>query len=151
MSEKMLSDDAMPQVDTQLCFGLYSTALAINKLYRKRLGPLGITYPQYLVLMVLWQQDQLTVNGIGDCLYLDSATLTPLLKRMEALDLVTRIRSSSDERQVIISLTPSGNALRTEAAALSNAVLTAADCSVAEAKALNGQLTRLRLKLLQGI
>ena len=136
--------DRTPLLDDQLCFALYSTSLAMNKVYRKRLGPLGITYPQYLVLMVLWEQDELTVNGIGERLFLDSATLTPLLKRMEVQALINRERSASDERQVIVALTAGGKALRKKAIALADAVLCATDCTAMEVAAMTQQLARLR-------
>ncbi len=141
----------LPQIGEQLCFALYSSSLAMNKVYRKRLAPLGVTYPQYLVLMVLWQQDALTVNGIGALLFLDSATLTPLLKRMEALELVSRTRATSDERQVIVTLTAAGRALRKKAAALSESVRCAAGCTAAQAMALNRQLATLREALLANV
>src|SRR6478752_176134 len=91
-------------VDDQLCFAIYSTSLAMNKLYRKALAKLEITYPQYLVLMVLWEKDEQSVSDIGERLFLDSATLTPLLKRMETAGILTRSRLPSDERVVIVSL-----------------------------------------------
>ena len=138
----------LPQIGEQLCFALYSSSLAMNKVYRKRLAPLGVTYPQYLVLMVLWQQDGLTVSGIGEQLFLDSATLTPLLKRMEALDLVSRVRALGDERQVVISLTAAGRALRKKAAALSENVRCATGCTAEQASAFARQLTILRETLL---
>ena len=109
---------AVPQLDEQLCFALYSVSLAMNKVYRKRLRTLGLTYSQYLVMMVLWEQDSLTVSRIGDRLFLDSATLTPLLKRMEQQDLISRARATDDERQVIISLSGPGSAMRRKAAVL---------------------------------
>lgn len=84
-------------LDQQLCFALYSANLALHKLYRQLLAPLGITYPQYLVLMVLWEQDNVTVSEIGARLYLDSATLTPLLKRLDSAGLLNRYRSRKDE------------------------------------------------------
>ncbi|MEC5218899.1 DNA-binding MarR family transcriptional regulator [Actimicrobium sp. GrIS 1.19] len=136
-----------PQLDDQLCFALYSTSLAMNKVYRKHLRPLGITYPQYLVLMVLWQDDGLTVSGIGERLFLDSATLTPLLKRMEVQQLVTRQRAVGDERQVIIALTAGGQALRTRAAALSESMFCASGCTLAQIRALTEQLAALRATL----
>lgn len=138
-----------PQLDDQLCFALYSTSLAMNRVYRKRLRPLGITYSQYLVLMVLWQQDALTVTGIGERLFLDSATLTPLLKRMEVQGLISRERAASDERQVIIALTAAGKTLRKKAAALSDTVLCATDCTATQANALIRQLATLREALLK--
>jgi MarR family transcriptional regulator, organic hydroperoxide resistance regulator len=92
-------------VDQLLCFALYSTGLAMDKVYRKALAPLKLTYPQYLVMLVLWEADGLTVSELGDRLSLDSATLTPLLKRLEVSGLVTRRRAAEDERRVMISLT----------------------------------------------
>ena len=91
-----------PKLDVQLCFALYSAGLAMNKVYRKLLSQLGLTYPQYLVMLVLWERDQLTVSEIGERLFLDSATLTPLLKRLESAKLLNRLRSTEDERQVVI-------------------------------------------------
>ena len=137
-----------PLLDEQLCFSLYAASLAMNKVYRKRLRSLGITYLQYLVLMVLWQQDALTVTGIGDRLFLDSATLTPLLKRMETQQLISRTRAVNDERQVIIALMPDGSALRKKAAELNAAVSCATECSPTEVDGLNQQLIKLRGALL---
>ena len=99
-------------LDSQLCFALYSTSLAMNKVYRKLLGGLDLTYPQYLVMLVLWEGDGITVTDIGERLFLDSATLTPLLKRLEAAGLVSRTRAQADERQVIVALTRQGRELR---------------------------------------
>jgi DNA-binding MarR family transcriptional regulator len=139
----------VPQLDDQLCFALYSTSLAMTKLYRKLLRKLGLTYSQYLVMMVLWQQDELTVSDIGERLFLDSATLTPLLKRMEAQELITRQRSANDERQVIIMLTKAGNALRKQAAELPKSVLCAIECTPAEAVGMQKQLAVLRASLIK--
>lgn len=100
------------RLDNQLCFALYAATRAITKTYRERLEPLGLTYPQYLVLLVLWELDGQTVSQIGSKLMLDSGTLTPLIKRMEGMKLVTRMRGASDEREVTVSLTPEGWALR---------------------------------------
>ena len=136
-----------PRLDDQLCFALYSTSLAMMRVYRGVLPKLGLTYPQYLVMMVLWEQDQLTVSDIGEHLFLDSATLTPLLKRMEAQGLVQRNRARSDERQVIISLTDDGNALKQEAAGVMAVVFSATKCSSEEAAALRGELVDLRNSL----
>ncbi len=90
-------------LDQQLCFALYSANLAMHKVYRKLLSQMDITYPQYLVMLVLWQQDSLTVSEICERLFLDSATLTPLLKRLENAGLINRQRSRQDERQVVVS------------------------------------------------
>jgi len=134
-------------LDDQLCFSLYSTALSMNKVYRKLLRKLDLTYPQYLVMMVLWERDELTVSEIGERLFLDSATLTPLLKRMEAQGLIHRVRAASDERQVIITLTEQGRALRREAKALPLDVFCATECTVEEIGAIKRQLDLLRSKL----
>lgn len=96
------------RLSEQLCFSIYSTAHAFNRTYRSLLKDLGITYPQYLVMLVLWEQDDLTVSEIGDRLYLDSGTLTPLLKRLETVGYVTRARDAADERQVRVRLSPQG-------------------------------------------
>ena len=101
-----------PVLQEQLCFSVYSLSLAINKVYRPLLKKLDLTYSQYLVMLVLWEGDQRTVSDIGEQLFLDSATLTPLLKRLEVAELVQRVRSSQDERQVIICLTEPGRQLR---------------------------------------
>lgn len=114
------------RLDDQVCFALYSAHLAMGKLYRKLLAPLGLTYPQYLVLLVLWEGGEWTVSTLGHRLFLDSATLTPLLKRMEAQDWVDRRRNPDDERQVLLGLTEAGWALRTQAEAIPQAVLCAA-------------------------
>jgi DNA-binding MarR family transcriptional regulator len=140
-----------PRLDEQLCFTLYSTSLAMNKLYRKLLGPLDITYPQYLVLMVLWERDDMTVSEIGDRLFLDSATLTPLLKRMEVAGMVRRARATADERQVIVTLTEAGAALSEQAKALPEAVMCAASCSPEELMQMKDQLDRLRAQLAESM
>lgn len=140
---------AVPQLDGQLCFALYSTSLAMSKLYRKLLRKLGLTYSQYLVMMVLWEKNQLTVSEVGERLFLDSATLTPLLKRMEAADLLTRARAASDERQVIITLTPHGDALRHEAAKLPPSILQATKCTLDEVVGMKQQLDLLRSSLME--
>ena len=117
---------SLVRVDDQLCFALYSASLAMEKLYRTLLDELGLTYPQYLTMLVLWECDGLAVSEIGTRLYLDSATLTPLLKRLEAAGLVRRTRSAEDERSVLVTLTPSGCALRARAAGVPDHVARAA-------------------------
>ena len=140
-----------PMLDELLCFAIYSTSLAMAKVYRPLLTKLGITYPQYLVLIALWNQDQMTVSEIGGHLFLDSATLTPLLKRMEAAGLIARERSTRDERQVIVSLTEAGKTMRNEAQDLMASVLCATQCSKEEALALKDQLVALRNNLEKNI
>ena len=139
---------SVPQLDGQLCFALYSTSLAMSKIYRKLLRGLGLTYSQYLVMMVLWEKNELTVSEVGERLFLDSATLTPLLKRMEQAELLTRTRAASDERQVIIKLTPQGDALRHEAAKLPPAILQATKCTLDEVVGMKQQLDALRAGLM---
>jgi MarR family transcriptional regulator, organic hydroperoxide resistance regulator len=136
-----------PLLDEQLCFSLYSTGLAMNKVYRKLLRKLDLTYPQYLVMLVLWERDERTVSEIGARLFLDSATLTPLLKRLEAAGLVTRTRSNRDERQVVVALSPAGRALEREAGAIHDGVLCATACEPSELAAIKRQLDMLRGKL----
>ena len=131
----------------QLCFAVYSTAHAFNRFYKPMLDRLGLTYPQYLVMLVLWEQDGLPVKEIGERLFLDSGTLTPLLKRLEAAGLVKRTRSSEDERQVIVSLTAQGEALKEKARGLPLSILAASECSVAELTALKKEVELLRDKL----
>ncbi|PPU18329.1 MarR family winged helix-turn-helix transcriptional regulator [Xanthomonas arboricola] len=139
--------NALLQLDNQVCFALYSANLAMHKLYRGLLKTLDLTYPQYLVLLVLWETDGRSVSEIGERLYLDSATLTPLLKRLQAAGLVTRTRAASDERQVIIALTDTGRALRAKAGAVPEQVLCASACSLDELRQLKQQLETLRSNL----
>lgn len=136
-------------LDDQLCFALYSTGLAMNKIYRGLLRDLGLTYPQYLVMLVLWERDGLTVSEIGERLFLDSATLTPLLKRLEVAGLVRRQRAQADERQVIVSLSPDGQALKSRANAVQRGVVGATQCSADELAATRKALERLRERLLR--
>ncbi|MGK3143998.1 MarR family winged helix-turn-helix transcriptional regulator [Pantoea sp. C2G6] len=131
-------------VDQHLCFALYSANLAMNKVYRQLLSQLDITYPQYLVMLVLWQKDELTVSGIGEQLFLDSATLTPLLKRLENAGLLVRQRSRQDERQVVVTLTEAGRALRARAESIPEAVKCATACDDDALLALKLQLDGLR-------
>lgn len=142
-------NQASLQLDNQLCFALYSTSLALNKVYRKLLRRLGLTYPQYLVMMVLWERDGLSVSEIGERLFLDSATLTPLLKRLEVAGLVTRTRAVSDERQRVIALTPAGRALKKQASNVPTSVCRAAECSIAEIGLLKTRLESLRASLMK--
>nr|WP_156927191.1 MarR family transcriptional regulator [Azospirillum halopraeferens] len=131
-------------LDDQLCFAIYSAAHAMNRVYKPLLEPLGLTYPQYLVLLVLWQTDDVTVKDLGSRLFLDSGTLTPLLKRMEAAGLVTRRRDTADERLVRVTLTPDGRALRDRAGAVQQAVGCASGLDAAAMGALHRALTELR-------
>ena len=146
MVRKSGGDQAL-LLGNQLCFAVYSTAHAFNRFYKPLLDRLGLTYPQYLVMLVLWEQDGLPVKEIGERLFLDSGTLTPLLKRMETAGLVKRTRSTEDERQVIVALTAKGEALKDKARNLPLSILAASECSVAELGALKKEVEALRDKL----
>ncbi|WP_394782078.1 MarR family winged helix-turn-helix transcriptional regulator [Undibacterium sp.] len=112
MKKTPVSDIDLLALDNQFCFALYSASLAMTKTYKPILDKIGLTYPQYLVMMVLWQQDNILVKDIGESLFLDSGTLTPLLKRLEAAGILLRTRDEQDERQVRITLTPAGRQLK---------------------------------------
>ena len=137
----------MLQLDNQLCFALYSTSLAMTKVYKPLLDELGLTYPQYLALLVLWERDGLMVSELGAKLFLDSGTLTPLLKRLEASGYIARIRALDDERRVYITLTSSGRKLKIRAAKIPGCILSASHCAVPELMALTSQLQALRQRL----
>jgi len=134
-------------LDDQLCFALYAATHRIQALYRPLLEDLGLTYPQYIVLLVLWEGDDLTVSQLGDRLQLTSATLTPLLKRMEGAGLVYRHRSTVDERKVTVSLTAAGTALKSEVSPITEAVTCAASESAEDLEDLVARLTELRRQL----
>ena len=144
---RKLTPDAPLLLGNQLCFAVYSTAHAFNRFYKPLLDRLGLTYPQYLVMLVLWERDGVPVKDIGERLFLDSGTLTPLLKRLEAAQLLKRTRSTEDEREVLIALTSQGQALREKARTVPESILSASACSVAEVSALKNDLVGLRDRL----
>ncbi|WP_026416754.1 MarR family winged helix-turn-helix transcriptional regulator [Actinomadura oligospora] len=115
MTTEIRADDLL-RLDRQLCFSLHAASRAFTGVYRTVLADLGLTYPQYLVMLTLWEHDELPVKEIGDLLRLDSGTLSPLLKRLETAGHVHRRRSEEDERSVVVTLTPEGEALRARAA-----------------------------------
>ena len=131
-------------LENQFCFALYSASHAMTKTYKPLLDRLGLTYPQYLVMLVLWEQDAVLVKDIGARLFLDSGTLTPLLKRLEAGGLLERRRDPHDERQVRISLTEAGRALRTEAQAIPEQVLCASRQQLSALGRLRSELSAVR-------
>jgi DNA-binding MarR family transcriptional regulator len=139
--------DDLLRLSNQMCFAVYSTAHALNRVYKPLLEPLGLTYPQYLVMLVLWEGDGVTVKEIGARLRLDSGTLTPLLKRLESAGHLRRTRDSADERQVRIALTDKGRALKERAQDVPRGLLNASGCSANEVTALREELTRLRDQL----
>lgn len=134
-------------LDHQLCFALYAASLAMTKAYKPLLAPLGLTYPQYLVLLVLWEHDGVAVSRLGERLTLDSGTLTPLLKRLEAQGLLQRRRDPADERRVLLHLTATGRALRSQAQAVPQAIACATACDLQQIGALASQLHGLRQQL----
>lgn len=134
-------------LDDMLCFEVYSTEHAFSRLYKSLLAPLGLTYPQFLVMALLWQKDGQTVNGLGGQLGLESSTLTPLLKRMEKAELVRRARDPEDERRVRVSLTESGRDLRAAATGIGACVVEATGIAEPELRAMLLNLRRLRIGL----
>lgn len=136
-------------LEDHLCFSLYATSMAINRIYKPLLDKLGITYPQYLVLSTLWEGDGRTVGAIAERLSLESSTITPLVKRLEAASLVTRARPADDERRVIVSLTERGRAMKQESRCLGEALFTKAAMTPEQLIALNREVLRLKAALTQ--
>lgn len=120
-----VADDPLA-LDRQVCFALYAASRAVTAAYRPLLEPLGLTYPQYLVMLVLWERGTLAVGDVGAALHLDSGTLSPLIKRMEAAGLVERRRSADDERRVLVALTTEGRGLRERAIEIPGRIVEAA-------------------------
>jgi MarR family transcriptional regulator, organic hydroperoxide resistance regulator len=147
MAGKQTAADQPLKLDNQICFAIYSAAHAFNRVYKPLLDQLGLTYPQYLVMLALWERDGVPLKDIGERLFLDSGTLTPLLKRLEAAQLLKRSRSTEDERQVLIALTPRGQALKEKARSVPQSILAASACSVAELTAMKNELVALRDQL----
>ncbi|WP_183822668.1 MarR family winged helix-turn-helix transcriptional regulator [Rhizobium sp. BK377] len=132
------------RLEKQLCFAVYATAHAFTRAYKPILDKVGLTYPQYLVMLVLWEKAELPVKTIGEQLDLDSGTLSPLLKRLEQNGLIKRTRDSRDERQVIVSLTPKGQAMRGEVNTIMSSIGEAIGCTLEEMAVMRDMLTRLR-------
>jgi MarR family transcriptional regulator, organic hydroperoxide resistance regulator len=135
--------DPLP-LDAHLCFSVYSTMMAINRLYKPMLDELGVTYPQYLVLSTLWEQDGQTISAIARRLALEPSTITPLMKRLEAARFVSRRRNPDDEREVRVHLTDKGRKLRGNVSCLTDALLAHSGLKVPEILALNKQVQKLR-------
>jgi DNA-binding MarR family transcriptional regulator len=146
-ADKPRDRDAMLLLDNQLCFALYSASLAMTKLYKPLLDDLGLTYPQYLVMLALWERDGLMVSELGERLSLDSGTLTPLLKRLEAAGFVARVRDVQDERRVHITLTAAGRRLKSKAQRIPECIVAATQCSLPDVVRLTRELRELREKL----
>ena len=131
-------------LDDQLCYAIYSAGMAIQRVYKPLLDDLGLTYPQYLVLNVLWREDKLTVGSIAERLALESSTLTPLLKRLEVAGLLRRTRNPANERQVVVALTDKGRELRSRAGCLADALLSSSGQSPAHLNQINRDVRELR-------
>ncbi len=138
-------------IDNQLCFAIYSTSLAYTKVYKPLLDPIGLTYPQYLVMLVLWEEDNITVKAIGEKLFLDSGTLTPLLKRLETNGYLTRQRDKADERKVIITLTAEGAAICGKAMDIAKSIGCITKQKLEDISRLVQELTELRDNLSQSL
>jgi len=149
MAAKKVPERDGPRLEEQLCFAVYQTGHAFTRLYRSVLADLGLTYPQYLVMLVLWERDGLSVKAVGDRLSLDSGTLTPLLKRLEVSGLIRRERSREDERQVLLHLTGKGEALREKGGCVPEAMGRAIGAAVGPDGSLLAELTVLRDALLK--
>jgi len=134
----------IPSLDDHLCLGIYSASLAIQRTYKPMLDAMGITYPQYLVLHLLWNEDGQTVGHLARQLDLEPSTLTPLLKRLEAAGHVTRARNPENERQVLIHVTEKGRALRTEVGCMGAALIANSGMSLEELAELNRKVRQLR-------
>ena len=135
--------DAPGRLDDQLCFALYAASRTLTGAYRNGLAGLGLTYPQFVTLLVLWESDDITVKALGERLHLDSGTLSPLVKRLEALGLITRHRAPEDERRVHIRLTPEGHAIQEPVADVQREVAAALNISEDEAILLRTLARRL--------
>ncbi|MFE5911530.1 MarR family winged helix-turn-helix transcriptional regulator [Streptomyces wedmorensis] len=140
-------DEDFLRLDHQICFSLHAATRAFNGVYREALKELGLTYPQYLVMLVLWEHRELPVKGIGERLRLDSGTLSPLLKRLEAAGYVERRRSPQDERSVTVRLTGDGTALRDKALGVPRRIAAATGLDVGEIRELRERLDALAVRL----
>jgi DNA-binding MarR family transcriptional regulator len=140
-------DESVPDLDEFLCFAIYSTGFAFNRIYRRQLGRLGLTYPQFLVMAALWGRDGVAVGSLGVKLSLDTNTLTPLLKRLELMGLVVRERFKEDERKVIVNLTAKGSAMRSEADEILRCIFAAADLPAPQFSKLTRDIQALRRNL----
>jgi DNA-binding MarR family transcriptional regulator len=138
-----MTETRMLPPEQQICFALYSASRSMTGRYRALLAPLGITYPQYLAMQVIWESGTTTVTGLGERLHLDSGTLSPLVRRLESLGLVTRGRSERDERVVEIALTPAGSDMRSHAPRIAEEICAATGLTPADLAALQGQIAEL--------
>lgn len=135
------------KLENQLCFSIYAASRAITKIYRPFLDKLGITYPQYLVMLILWQTETMTLKDLCAKLYLDSGTLTPLLKRLESMDLIKRVRSTLDERILCVSLTEKGTDMKSEAIKVPGCVLKSINTDISFLENLKGEVDKLLINI----
>ncbi len=147
VTDPMIAHARPRSLDAQLCFALYSTSMAMTRAYRPMLDRLGLTYPQVLVLHVLWEQDGASIGEIAERLSLESSTITPLVKRMAAAGHVRRERDPADERYVRIRLTPAGEALQAEVACIGDAVFEKTGLDMDQVVVLTGQMVTIRTAL----
>lgn len=139
------------KLDDQLCYALYSASMAVQRAYKPLLDQMGITYPQFLVLNLLWHDGQQNVGGLAEKLALESSTLTPLLKRLEAAGLVTRTRNPKNEREVLIETTPKGEKLKSEAGCLAERLVEASGAPVSGIIDLNKRVKEFRDRVYAGL
>ena len=147
MAAHQRDDDAFRLADF-MCFSVYSANLAYSRVYKPVLEELGLTYPQYIAIVALWDEAELTVKGLSDKLFLEPSTVTPMLKRLEAMGYVTRTRSTEDERVVHVRLTDAGRKLRDKARGLSQVTFEATGLNVDEFRILQRGITNLRSNLM---
>jgi DNA-binding MarR family transcriptional regulator len=149
MSDATVNPPTLPAFDDLICFAVYSAGHAFNRVYKPLLDELGLTYPQYMVMISLWAKDDQTVGELGELLFLESSTLTPLLKRLETIGYLTRSRDPADERQVRIRLSNAGRALQKKARDIPRCILEASGLSLADLRRLQRQISSLRQNLLK--
>ncbi|WP_144575458.1 MarR family winged helix-turn-helix transcriptional regulator [Agrobacterium sp. DE0009] len=136
--------ESLLRLDQQICFALYGAAHAFTRAYKPLLDPIGLTYPQYLVMMALWEKETSTVKALGEMLGLDSGTLSPLLKRLEHAGLITRKRGTVDERQVLVALTKKGAELKKEGVKIMAAIGSATGCGLEELVQIRDRVNTLK-------
>ena len=149
MSDATVSPPTLPAFDDLICFAVYSAGHAFNRVYKPLLDELRLTYPQYMVMISLWAKDDQTVGELGELLFLESSTLTPLLKRLETIGYLTRSRDPADERQVRIRLSNAGRALQKKARDIPRCIIEASGLSLADLRRLQRQISSLRQNLLK--
>jgi MarR family transcriptional regulator, organic hydroperoxide resistance regulator len=149
MDQTSCDRTGVAKLDDFLCFAIYSANHALNRVYKPLLDAIGLTYTQYIAMVALWEQDDRTVGNLGEKLFLESSTLTPVLKRLEALGLIVRMRDKADERQVRVRLTATGRALQDQAQTIPPCILEASGLDMGELTRLKKEIATLRSALLR--